>query len=64
MVEVKVDGRTIAVRGRAAAMIRYLTQIEGRINDPDRLHLEFNCSGFRQIKAKLDVFSEDAFPIE
>jgi hypothetical protein len=64
MVEVNIDGRTIIVRGRAAAMIQYLSAEAERINDPERLRLEFNCSGFRQVRAKLDVFSEDAFPIE
>jgi hypothetical protein len=64
MVEVKIDGRSMVVRGRVAAMIQYLTQVADRINEPEKLRLEFNCFGFQQVKSKLDILSEDVVMIK
>ena len=50
------DGeRTYQLTGRVAAMVRWLAGEAERVNRLPQLRLEFNCSGFKSIKPRLEI---------
>ncbi len=51
----------VTLDGRAAAMVRYIVEYADRLNNEQKMRLEFHCAG-RVIKPKLQIF-EDETPI-
>lgn len=52
-----VNGNTVTLEGRAAAIVEWLAQQAETINAAQRLKIELNCAG-NQIKPSLTMFED------
>ena len=63
MIVVIVNGERVQVDGRVAAMVRWLAEQSGRLNELPKMRLEFHCSGFNHVRPKLETI-ESEIPIQ
>jgi hypothetical protein len=48
------DGESVTLTGRVAAMVRWLVSQAERLNTLPQVRVEFNCSGFKSVKPKIE----------
>ena len=59
IIEDRYLGQSHELRGRAAAIARWLAANAERLNSLPQVKLTFNCAGFKSVKPKIEIIERE-----